>query len=357
MRPRHAGPVGHGAGNEDPVNLSHLRTFLAVARRQSISRALDDLALTQSAVSRQIQGLEAALGVELFLRRGRSVVLTEAGRVLQDHATRAFQVLAEAREAIDGLKGLVRGHLRISAASTIGIYVLPEVLGAFKALYPGIEISLSITNKEQVLRQVLASQSELGFVGPPLRFPELTAEDYLDDELMLVVAPQHRLAHRESVVAPELTDEVFILREKGSGSREIMEEELRRAGVPLRQAMELGSTEAVKQAVAANLGVSIVSTHSFRQEVMLGRLCSVRIADLNLRRRIFLVSLSAMPLSPAAQRFRSFLLDRRGDGQATAAPSVGGPSPPVVAGARRRRIAAGEPALRRRPRQGSRIAP
>ncbi len=292
------------------MTFDRLRTFLTVAKHGGISKATDELALTQSAASRQILSLEESLGVKLFLRKGRSLVLTEAGRVLQEYATRAFQVLAEAREAIDGLKGLVRGHLRISAASTIGTYMLPEVLGEFKVRYPGIEISLSITNKEQVLQHVLAASSALGFVGPPVRFPELSTEEYLEDELMLIVSPHHRLAHHETVLARELAEDVFILREKGSGTREIMEEELRRVGVPLQHAMELGSTEAIKQAVAANLGVSIVSTYSFTQEVMLGRLCTVRISDLNLRRRIYLVYLRNMPLSPAAHGFRHFLFER-----------------------------------------------
>src|SRR3954469_5477439 len=288
-----------------------LRTFLVVARHQGISRALPELALTQSAASRQIQNLEEQLGVQLFLRKGRALLPTEAGCLLQEYATRSLRILDEARDAIDGLKGLLRGRLRISAASTIGIFLLPEVLGAFKALHPGIEISLSITNKEQVLRHVLAASSDLGFVGPRVSFPELLSEEYLEDELVLVVSRRHRLADREKVRAADLAEEIFILREKGSGTREIMEEEMGRAGVPLRNAMELGSTEAIKQAVAANLGVSIVSIHSVRQEALLGRLCVVRVSDLDLHRRIYMVSLRDMPLSPAAEAFRRFLFEHR----------------------------------------------
>jgi len=288
-----------------------LRTFLVVARHEGISKALPELALTQSAASRQIQNLEEQLGVQLFLRKGRALLPTEAGRLLQEYGTRALRTLDEARQAIDGLKGLLRGRLRISAASTIGIFLLPEVLGEFKALHPGIEISLSITNKEQVLRHALAASSDLGFVGPPVSFPELLSEEYLEDELVLVVPRQHRLAEREKVRAAELAEEIFILREKGSGTREIMEEEMGRAGVPLRNAMELGSTEAIKQAVAANLGISIVSIHSVTQEALLGRLCVVRVPDLDLHRQIYMVCLRNLPLSPAAAAFRTFLFERR----------------------------------------------
>lgn len=292
------------------INLSNLRTFLTVAKFRGISRALGELHLTQPAVSRQILGLEESLGTHLFVRKGRFLALTEAGQILEQYSIRVFQLLTEAQEAIDGLKGLIRGHLRISAATTIGIYMIPDVLGEFKANYPGIEISLTISNKEEVLRQVQAGMVDLGFVGPPVPFPELATDTYLEDDLVLIVSPQHRLAARDTVSTNELTEDVFILRERGSGTREIMEEELRRAGVSLFHTMELGSTEAIKKAVAANLGVSIVSSRAVTLEVMIGHLCAVRVSDLNLRRRIYMLYLRNSPLSSAAEGFRRFLSDR-----------------------------------------------
>ncbi len=288
-------------------NLSNLRTFLTVARHQGISRALNDLHLTQPAVSRQILALEESLGTHLFVRRGRFLALTEAGQILQQYSIRVFQLLTEAREEIDSLKGMIRGHLRISAASTVGIYMIPDVLGEFKSQYPGIEISLSISNKEDVLRNVQAGTVDIGFVGPPIPGSELAADTYLEDDLVLIVSPQHWLASRDSVSAQILTEDVFILREQGSGTREILEEELHKAGVTLRHSMELGSTEAIKKAVAANLGLSIISTRAVTLEVMLGHLCAVRVSDLNLRRPIYMLYLRNSPLSSAAEGFRHFL--------------------------------------------------
>ncbi len=292
------------------MTFNQLRTFLAAAKLRGISNAARELALTQSAASRQILGLEESLGVQLFVRRGRTLRLTEAGQILQDHATRATQVLTEARNSIDGIRGLVRGQLRITAASTVGIYVLPRILGDFKVRHPGVEITLSITNKQQVLQGLLAASSELGFVGPPVPFPELVMEEYVQDEMVLIVSPRHRLAGRKLVPARQLEGEPFILREKGSGTREVIEEEMRRASISLRQAMEFGSTEAVKEAVAANLGVSVVSTHAVSQEVELGRLVTVRISDLDLRRPFYLLYLKNVPLSPAATAFRRALFER-----------------------------------------------
>jgi DNA-binding transcriptional LysR family regulator len=289
------------------MNLSQLKAFLAVAQDRSFSRAAEKLYLTQPAVSKQIQALEEALGMRLFDRVGRSILLTQAGNILHDHAHIAFRTLEEARETINQLRGLQRGHLRISAASTIGTYMLPQPLGELKAQFPGIEISLAITNKARVVQQVLSHEVELGFVGPPVEPAELEMEEYLLDELVLIMAPTHRLAQEESVGVAELVEEVFILREQGSGTREIMEEELGRVRVNLKKAMELGSTEAIKQAVAANLGVSIVSKFAISLEILQGRLAVARLPELNLRRQLFVIHHGGRTLSPAAEEFCSLL--------------------------------------------------
>ncbi|MEE9138138.1 MAG: selenium metabolism-associated LysR family transcriptional regulator [candidate division NC10 bacterium] len=307
------------------MNLSQLKAFLAVAQDGSFSRAAEKLYLTQPAVSKQIQALEEALGMRLFDRVGRSILLTEAGNILRDHAHIVFQTLEEARETINQLRGLQRGHLRISAASTIGTYMLPQPLGELKAQFPGIEISLAITNKARVVQQVLNHEVELGFVGPPVEPAELEREEYLLDELVLILAPTHRLAREESVGVAELAEEVFILREQGSGTREIMEEELGRVHVSLKKAMELGSTEAIKQAVAANLGVSIVSKFAISLEILQGRLAVARLPDLNLSRQLFVIHHGGRTLSPAAQEFGSLLRRSAAGRRKTASPDTVAP--------------------------------
>ncbi|MFQ5803484.1 MAG: selenium metabolism-associated LysR family transcriptional regulator [Candidatus Methylomirabilales bacterium] len=307
------------------MNFSQLKAFLAVAQDGSFSRAAEKLYLTQPAVSKQIQALEEALGMRLFDRVGRSILLTQAGNILHDHAHIAFQTLEEARETINQLRGLQRGHLRISAASTIGTYMLPQPLGELKAQFPGIEISLAITNKARVVQQVLHHEVELGFVGPPVEPAELEMEEYLLDELVLIMAPTHRLARDESVGVAELAAEVFILREQGSGTREIMEEELGRVRVSLKKAMELGSTEAIKQAVAANLGVSIVSKFAISLETLQGRLAVARLPELNLRRQLFVIHHGGRTLSPAAQEFCSLLRRSATGRRKTASPHTVAP--------------------------------
>jgi len=293
------------------MNFSQLRAFLAVVDRRGISRATDDLALTQSAVSRQIQSLEQSLGMKLFVRQRRSLILTDAGRIVLEHGRRILRGVGEIQDALDGLKGLKRGHLRIGAASTIGTYLLPEPLGAFKGQFPGIEITLEIANKAETLRRLLAQEIDVGFAGPPIAAPDLVAEEYLTDELLLITAPIHPLAGSPSVRARDLADEVFIMRERGSGTREIMEEELVRAGLQIRKMMELGSAEAIKQAVAANLGVSLVSRYAITLEILTGRLCSASVEDLRLTRQLYAVYRRQGPLTWAAGAFMEFLREKR----------------------------------------------
>lgn len=295
------------------MDLQQLKGFMAVAKHSSFSRASEELFRTQPAISKQVRALEESLETKLFHRLGRKIQLTDAGEILFRHAHRIFQVLEEARETISELKGLQKGHLRISAATTVGTYMLPRVLGRFKRRYPGIDISLAITNKAQVLEQVLQHETDLGFVGPPVQPEELQREEYLLDELVLIVAPNHPMADEEFVSIDQLKQEVFVLREQGSGTREIMEEELSRKGIGLRKAMELGSTEAIKQAVAANLGVSIVSKYAITLEVVMGRLCAAHIKDLNLRRQLYTVSHRDRTLPLAAAAFLELLRESKED--------------------------------------------
>ena len=289
------------------MNLDQLRAFHTVTQYGTISRATSALALTQSAVSRQLQALEAEVGARLFTREGRTMTLTEAGRLLLEHADLVFGAITRAREAIDGLQGLERGHLRVGAASTIGTYLLPPLLGRFKSTRPGIDVTLEVANKAQTLERLRRGHIELGFVGPRVLMDDFEQEPYLTDDLGLITAPSHPLAHARRVRARDLASEVFITREPGSGTREIVEEELARARVELRRLMEVGSTEAIKQAVAANLGVSIVSRYAVVLETQVNRLCFTPVADLKLTRQLFVIYHRRRPLSHAGAAFLELL--------------------------------------------------
>ena len=186
------------------INLHQLKIFHTVARSSSFSRAAAELLISQPSVSIQVGELERQLGADLFELVGKSVRLTEAGRVLDDYAARILALIDEARGAVDELKGLRRGRLLLGATPTPGTYVLPPLLGRFKEQYPGIEIILHIKETRRIQEMLLAHELDLGILGGKVGFPDLESSVFLTDELVLVVAPSHRLAALPAVRAADL---------------------------------------------------------------------------------------------------------------------------------------------------------
>ncbi|MGH2448112.1 MAG: LysR family transcriptional regulator, partial [Chloroflexota bacterium] len=196
-----------------------VRVFQAVARQLSFSRAARDLSLSQPGVSFHIKGLEQEMGVELFERVGRRLFLTDAGQTLAGYVQRLSLLEEEGRVALQELKGLDSGLLVVGASATIGIYLLPEVLGEFRDRYPGIKVSLRIGNKRHTLERLLENELDFGLVAGPVTDRSLAAEPYLDDELVVIVAPNHRFAKPGTVYPGELRRETFLVREPGSGTQ------------------------------------------------------------------------------------------------------------------------------------------
>lgn len=273
------------------MTLHQLRIFRAVARHLNFTRAAQELHLSQPSVSMQIQQLEEELGVPLFEQVGKRVYLSEAGKVLEGYVHRVMALLEEAREAIGEIKGLKRGHLHIGASTTPGIYLLPRIMGEFKARYPGIEVFLEIANTRQVKEKIVRNEIDLGFVGGELEVKgEIRTEPYLTDELILVAAPGHPLAGRGEIGPEELSGEGFILREPGSATRELALKALEGFSVEVKPAMELGNPEAVKQTVAAGLGISFVSRFSVLSEIAEGKLVAIPVKGLSFKRQLFILS-------------------------------------------------------------------
>jgi DNA-binding transcriptional LysR family regulator len=283
------------------------RVFQAVAAHLSFSRAAEELSISQPGVTFHIKGLEKEYGTELFERVGKRLYLTDAGRTLATYVQRMAIMEAEAREAVEELKGLESGLLVVGASATIGIYLLPEVVGEFRNRHPGIKVSLRVGNKRHTIERLLRNEVDFGLVAGPVADPALIAEPYLDDELLVIVSPAHRFA-RESLVYPgELRRETFLVRESGSGTQELMEERLTQLGVSPADTMQLGSTEAIKQAVAANLGISVASRYSVEAELESGRLCAANLPSLQMQRRLLLLHHKDKRLSRTAVAFRLLL--------------------------------------------------
>src|SRR5262245_21457824 len=286
------------------MTLRQFEVFLAVARAKSFRRASEAVHLSQPALSQHVRELEADLGASLFDRLGRRVQLTDAGRILEDHATRMFATLNDARQAIDDLHGLQRGTLAIGASTTPGIYLLPGILGVFRQRYPAIEVSLRLGNSKEIAALIRAGEFDLAVVGDGRTGPaEASLATCVEDELVLVVGPTHAWARRPHIAPAELASQSLLLREPGSATRLVTERALSSAGVAYRPGMVLPHTEAIKQGVIAGLGVAFVSVYAVHEEQVTGRLRLLRVRGLRIVRTFHLIHHERRSLNTAGRAF------------------------------------------------------
>lgn len=290
------------------MTLRQLEIFLAVSRARSFRKAAQGVALSQSALSQQIKELERELGLPVFDRLGRAVKLTEAGRLIEEHAQRVFATLQGAQDAIAELRGVDRGSLRLGGSTTPGIYVLPGLLGRFTARHPKVDVALCIGNTREIEERVRAADVDLGMVGGHLAgFKETCVEASLVDRLVLIVPPGHPWAKKRDVAPEWLAGERLLVREEGSATRRVTEAALGRAGVKVPTVLELGHTEAIKQGVRAGLGVALVSRYAVRTEVAGGHIVALGVKGLPIERHFHVIRHEARALTPAARAFLDFL--------------------------------------------------
>jgi DNA-binding transcriptional LysR family regulator len=275
----------------------------------SYSKAAHELGISQPAVSFHVRGLEQELGVNLFERVGKQLFLTTAGRILADDTGRMLLFEEETKIALSELKGLDRGVLVVGASATIGIYLLPEVLGVFRERHPAVKVNLRLGNKARTIERLRDNEVDFGLVAGPLRESDLVSESYLEDELIPIASPAHRFFERSRIQPAELRSETLLMRERGSGTQQRLEERLFQLGIQPAETMQLGSTEAIKQAVAANLGVSVASRYAVRHELAGRRLIQPDVAGLVIARDLLLVHHKDKRLSRAAVAFRHLLYE------------------------------------------------
>ena len=291
------------------VTLRQLRTFKTVADLNSFSLAAQQLGLSQPSVSYQVKELEEAIGMPLLDRLGKGVHLTEAGEVLYSYARRTLDVLEEAGLALEEMRGIKRGKLRVGASTTVGIYLLPAALGAFKKLHPGLVISLEIGTRARVQEQVLRNELDLAVVGPALKDPDLAILPFVSDELVVIAPAGHRLAGRRGLAMKDLEGQPFVMREPASGSRSTFEKAARKAGARLDVAMELGSNGAIKHAVESGLGLAAISRYACALELSGGRLVELDVRGFPIRRDWHIVHLRRRRLPASVLAFIEFLKD------------------------------------------------
>ncbi|MCL6597785.1 MAG: LysR family transcriptional regulator [Alicyclobacillus macrosporangiidus] len=261
-----------------------LEVFIAVVERRSFSRAADELHMTQPAVSQHIRVLEEYYGVKLVERRNRFIRLTKAGEVLYAQAKRIVREYAQARRLLEDLTQKVQGPLRIGASLTFGEYVLPRVLARFRRVYPDVQPEVIIANTRHVADQVLARELDVGIVEAELCHPELEVTPFLPDTMRVILPVDHPLASAERVEASALSGETWIVREQGSGTREMADRLLAQAGIRPRAVMAFGSNQIIKESVEAGLGVALLSERALGKELALGTLACLEIAGHPVRR-------------------------------------------------------------------------
>lgn len=248
-----------------------MRIFYSVAKNKSVTLAAKELYLTQPAVSIQIHLLEDDYGVKLFNRSGKGITTTEEGNLLFSYAEKILNLSDETDEALRQIKSLERGKVKIAAGRTIGAYYLPQLFESFTLKYPNIGIQMDIGSSSQVIEGILAFRNDIGFIGTDYFNKNLVVIPFTKDRLVLITPPDHELTHKKVISYKDLSGQKMIMREKGSGTRELIENELVNRKVSTETIMELGSNEAIKHAVEAGLGVSIISNNVIKREKDLGR--------------------------------------------------------------------------------------
>jgi len=289
------------------MNRNHLALFHAVARAGSISRGAEMARVSQPAVSKQIAELEDALGVQLLERQHRGCRLTEAGAILADYASRWRTVENEAEQAIAEYRGLKRGRLAVGASLTIGGYLLPQAIAEFHRRFPEIELRLEIANTPSIQQALLTGSIELGLTEGLIENDELESTMFFQDELVAVAAPGHPLLKKKNVSVRDICHEPLIQREEGSGTRAVVERALRRKGMKMKPFLSLASPEAIKNMVAAGLGITIVSRLIVELELQTGLLKTIPVNDLTIQRPLHLQRVQHRSQSPAAIKFLDVL--------------------------------------------------
>ncbi|WP_088280189.1 LysR family transcriptional regulator [Ideonella sp. A 288] len=290
------------------ITFRQLKVFTEVVRQGSVQRAAEVLHLTPPAVSMQVKEIESQVGLPLFDRAGRRLSLSTAGEYFVVYARRLLSTLKEAEDAMARFTRAESGRLTIGMVSSAK-YFLPQLLAQFHAEHPAVEVRLKLGSREQLVALMQANEVDVSVMGrPPKEWPN-RAEPFAMHPHVLVTAPGHPFARAESVPASALANEGFIVRERGSGTRAALEEYLAGHRLQPMFIMEMDSTEAIKQAVMAGMGVSMVSLHTIGLEFRHGLIAAPHVEGLPLMRRWHLVNASAKLLSPAAEAFRYFMLE------------------------------------------------
>jgi DNA-binding transcriptional LysR family regulator len=291
-----------------PISLRQLQVFESVARHLNHSKAAAELFLSQPAVSMQIKQAESAVGLPLFEQVGKKLFLTEAGRELLRYSRSILQLVDEMEAVFDEMKGLERGHLNISVVSTAN-YFMPQLLAKFIQAHPKIQVSLSVANRDAVIKQLTDNIADLAIMGQPPEGADMRAEAFMQNPLVAIAAPTHPLALAKKIQPKQLARETFLLREQGSGTRGVVERFFASNHLALPAHMEMDTNEAIKQSVQAGMGIGIISRHGIELELETKRLVVLDVDHFPIVRHWYIVQRKDKRPSVAAHEFERFLLE------------------------------------------------
>ena len=285
------------------MDVRGLEVFLSVAKHLNFTRAGEEVHLSQPSVSVRIRQLERDLGSKLFEQLGKRIALTEAGQLLLPYAIRVMAAMDDALHAIDELKGLERGSLRIGASTTPGMYLIPGTIAQFKQQYPKIDVHLAVKDTRQIEEGVIRNEFDFGFVGGHLAGDEVDVLTWIIDHLVLVVPSNHVLARKTLVKVADLRKERFILREPGSATRAAVVNHLQKSDLKVETIMEMENPESVKKAVQSGLGIAFISKFAVETELKAKTLVALRVKGLDINRELKIVYRKDKHLGRAAQTF------------------------------------------------------
>lgn len=288
------------------ATLRQLKVFESVARNLSYTRAAEELYLTQPTVSIQLKQLTDIVGQPLLEQIGKRIYLTDTGRELLKVCRDTFEGLARFEMLVSDMQGVKAGKLRVAVITTAK-YFVPRLLGLFCQRYPGIDVSLKVTNRERILQRMADNQDDIYVLGTPPENMDIQIEPFLENPLVVLAASSHPLAKEKNISPQRLAEEPFLMREPGSGIRLSTEQFFAERGLGLKVRMELGSNEAIKQAVASGLGIAVLSAHTLALDRNSDELAYLDVQGFPIRRHWYWAYPKDKQLSVVAQAFLKFL--------------------------------------------------
>ncbi len=290
------------------LTLRQLQCFSAVAQNLSFTRAAETLHLTQPAVSMQVRQLELQTGIALTEQLGKQIHLTAAGEEVFRYARSILQQVDEMDDVLNKMKGLAGGQLRIAAISSAN-YFAPKLLGVFHQRFPDVGVSMDVTRQQSVLKQVADNEVDMAIMGQPPEEMHVDAIAFMNNPLVIVAPPGHRLEKKKKIALKELEKEIFLTRESGSGTRGAMLRFFRENKLELTTGMKMGSLEGIKQSVQAELGLGLLPKGAIETELKLKKLVVLDVKSMPIQRHWYVVMHKGKRLSVAADAFKSLLVE------------------------------------------------